>query len=288
MKKIQEIETFVLLTSSKLDPLYEYDKTTETYDSWNVFDSHWGLKVFREDLTYLSKIINDKKKLAFNAEDNLIHEVEFEYPIFVCGNKIFESLFEDEEDDILPLFQIANNKEEFKNAKKYFDELIYIFSFKDDIYEKALEYLEKEQMTFEKKIMTPVEMKGTILITDPCYLLSNTPDDYNSYDLTSIGLSTFISRDTLYGDWSCHTFTPDGKVLGQFCADSGMVCVCLYEEVLNINPEFDEWLNNHSHAGTIIKDFDGFVKFTIDEMNNNELSVIGTGNIEFYTRQTGF
>lgn len=285
MKKIQEIETFVLLSCVKVLPIND-----EGFKSWNIFDSPWSLKTFWSDLEYLEEIIKGKKKLAFNIEKNLINEKNFEFPVFVCGNNKFEPIFDDEDDEstMIPSFQVANNKVELEFAKKSFDELLYIFSLKDDIYEDALKYIEEENIAFEKKIMTPVKMKGTILITDPCYLLSNTPDDYNSYDLTSIGLSTFISRDNLYGDWSCHTFTPDGKTLGQFCADSGMVCVCLYEEVLNINPEFDEWLKNHSHAGTVIKDFDGIVKFTIDEMNNNELSVIGTGNIEFYTRQTGF
>ena len=55
--------------------------------------------------------------------------------------------------------------------------------------------------------------KGTIVITDPCYLdngmdTPNTLWEDSSYgeDLSVYGCSDYISEGTLYGDWSCFTY----------------------------------------------------------------------------------
>ena len=56
-----------------------------------------------------------------------------------------------------------------------------------------------------------MKFKGTILITDPCYLGHNSGEDLwqeSAYgeDLSVFGCSQWISESTIYGDWSCHTY----------------------------------------------------------------------------------
>lgn len=88
-----------------------------------------------------------------------------------------------------------------------------------------------------------------------------------------------------------------GVVLGHFCADAGLVSVFLLDEVLKYNPKYTDHLNN-PHCVTWIKDFDGEVMITsrdyeyLDEetevlIQDDEVSVVGMGNINFYTTQTG-
>lgn len=105
-------------------------------------------------------------------------------------------------------------------------------------------------------------------------------------NMEELGIHTYLCRDTLYGDWSCTTFNTDtNDILGEFCADAGMVGVFLLDEVLKYNPEFD-WYQTRPWTTTLIKNFDGEIDFEIDDEEN--LHVIGTGNINFKTSQTGF
>lgn len=159
-----------------------------------------------------------------------------------------------------------------------------------------------------------MKFKGDIIITDPCYIIREgnkqiSKDDWElcSYgdDMEKLGIKNYISRDTLYGDWSCTTYNSDTKeIFGQFCADAGMVGVFLLEEVLKYNPEFD-YHTERPWTTTLIKDFDGEVEFEIihtegiweddtefhskgGRWEDDSVSVIGRGNINFETRQTGF
>lgn len=103
-------------------------------------------------------------------------------------------------------------------------------------------------------------------------------------NMEELGIKTYLSNSTIYGDWSCKTFEiKSKKVLGQFCADAGMVAVFLLDEVLKYNPDFDYHINRE-WTTTLIKDFDGEVEI---EIIDNEVRVIGKGNIDFYTTQTG-
>lgn len=37
-----------------------------------------------------------------------------------------------------------------------------------------------------------------------------------------LGITKYLVRDTIYGDWSCTTFNSDNKEpIGEFCADAG-------------------------------------------------------------------
>jgi hypothetical protein len=77
-------------------------------------------------------------------------------------------------------------------------------------------------------------------------------------------------------------------ILGSFCADAGLVSVFLLDEVLAYNPDFDYHLNR-KWTTTLIKDFDGDIEITHRDTGDGEeeVSVVGKGNINFYTTQTG-
>ena len=103
-------------------------------------------------------------------------------------------------------------------------------------------------------------------------------------DMNVLGFTSYLTSSTIYGDWSCTTFNKDtGEVIGDFCADSGMVGVFLLEEVLKYNPDFD-YHKYKPWTTTLIKDFDGEIKI---EIIGEKVSVVGTGNINFFTLQTG-
>ena len=116
----------------------------------------------------------------------------------------------------------------------------------------------------------------TVVITDPCYI----PNPFNV---------DFISASTIYGDWSCTVFEMStNKVLGEFCADSGMVCITKLDKILDFNPDWLDWLKEHSHCATLISNFTGKVAIIhADKEYGKECWVEGRGNINFISRQTG-
>ena len=79
--------------------------------------------------------------------------------------------------------------------------------------------------------------------------------------------------------------TMDMKKLGAFCADAGMVAVFLLDEVLIYNPDFSKWIEKHPWCVTVIPNFDGDVQYHID--NSGDAHIIGKGNINFFTTQSG-
>lgn len=112
----------------------------------------------------------------------------------------------------------------------------------------------------------PMEFDGDIIITDPCYIMRE-DDDWAtcSYgeDMEALGIVHYMTRDTLYGDWSCTTFDTDTKeAIGKFCADAGLVSVFLLDEVLKYNPYYKDHLKN-KWTVTWIKDFKGTVEFVV-------------------------
>ena len=84
-------------------------------------------------------------------------------------------------------------------------------------------------------------------------------------------------------------FKKSALILGQFCADAGLVGCFLLEEVLAFNPEFNYHIEK-PHTTTWIKGFDGEVESKTDAAGTGDymLSLVGVGNINFYTQQTGF
>ena len=184
-----------------------------------------------------------------------------------------------------------------------------------------------------------MQFKGTIVITDPCYLDVDMGQDLweaSGYgdDLSVFGCSQWICKDTIYGDCSCTTYKGDSEEiskvveeiislereldtldendlgndpayeiitkqlrslykvmqekfpkLGRFCADAGMVCVVYLDDVLKVNPTFKQWAQEHPWCVTIIPDFDGNIEYEVDD--NTDAHIVGKGNIDFYTLQTG-
>ena len=184
-----------------------------------------------------------------------------------------------------------------------------------------------------------MRFKGTIVITDPCYLDHGMDQDLweaSGYgdDLSVFGCSQWICKDTIYGDWSCTTYKGDSEEiskvveeiislereldtldendlgndpayeiitkqlrslykvmqekfpkLGKFCADAGMVCVVYLDEILKVNPAFKQFAQEHPWCVTIIPDFDGNIEYEVDD--NTDAHIVGKGNIDFYTLQTG-
>lgn len=157
------------------------------------------------------------------------------------------------------------------------------------------------------------EFDGDIIITDPCYILSD--KDWHLYDynnLEELGFTNYMSRGTIYGDWSCTVYNTDTKEkIGKFCADAGLVGVYLLKEIHNYNPQYDDYIN-HPYAATLIKDFKGTVQFVVkyehgfykedtefhkkgELWEDYSLQVVGHGidkksgkPINFVGKQTGF
>ena len=146
-----------------------------------------------------------------------------------------------------------------------------------------------------------------IVITDPCYLISSLDSDSmwkeSKYgeDLDNIGINDFESTSTIYGDWSCTTYSikinpilalkdrkskHKKKSVGKFCADSGMVCFGPLENVLKINPDFTNWVNEHSWCVTIIPNFTGNISFFEYRGDMYVIAESTIGN-NYFTKQTG-
>lgn len=173
--------------------------------------------------------------------------------------------------------------------------------------------------------------KGTIIITDPCYVIKNEDWEDSKYGkyLNHLGFNHYITKPTIYGDWGCTTYQTNSKntlqkiielrtlynnaekevpeekleeldnafemleniiyeqqtkAIGAFCADAGMVSVFLLDEVLTYNPDFEQWAKEHSWCVTIIKDFEGDIRYYVDEFK--QAHIIGKGSIDFFTMQT--
>lgn len=177
----------------------------------------------------------------------------------------------------------------------------------------------------------------TIIITDPCYVVKDNPEqnpypfpfvaglrdkmgeekweelrsnyrkwerDHDDWEkcaygenMEALGIHNYLSSNTIYGDWSCTTYNTDTKeVLGHFCADAGMVAVFELDEVLKYDPDFN-YHTERPWTTTTIENFTGDIDidvFPISGVDENgkeweyeEVRVIGKGNINFYTTQTG-
>lgn len=118
-----------------------------------------------------------------------------------------------------------------------------------------------------------------IVITDPCYFHTDTLPE------------KMIQRDTIYGDWSCTVYEDcdEPSKIGEFCADSGMVCVAALKDVLNLNPEFENWAKEHDWCATIIRNYTGHVAI-VEKKNGDYAYVVVEGKgpeMSFTTAQTG-
>lgn len=193
-----------------------------------------------------------------------------------------------------------------------------IHEVKDSEYKKLkkeLTLLQKYSHNFNRyKDSKIMEFDGSIIITDPCYIIRRnnplTEDDWDAClygeEMENLGIKKYMTRNTIYGDWSCTTFNSDnGEKLGEFCADSGMVSVFDLDEVLSYNPDYKNVIIERPWTVTLIKNFKGTVQFVVkqscgvDDNGGNwkdySVQVVGhgvdktTGNaINFVGKQTGF
>ena len=149
-----------------------------------------------------------------------------------------------------------------------------LFAFEDDM-DKALGGVDFYQLFCDVRYnywryldSEPVEFDGDIIITDPCYITKDDDWDKSGYgeEMDALpGITKFLARGTIYGDWSCTVYNLDTEEeIGSFCADAGMVCVCLTDEVLSYNSDFREDLEKDWVVAQI-KDFKGKVWFEVDE-----------------------
>lgn len=146
----------------------------------------------------------------------------------------------------------------------------------------------------------PVHFNGDIIITDPSYMMMD-DDGWSKCDcgrkLDALGFSSYLTHNTIYGDWSCTTYNTDtGEPLGTFCADAGIVSVMLLDEAVHYNPDYRRDIVTHPHASTIVANFCGMVQIVVKEKDGNPcVEVVGNGinrvtgePINFRSRQTGF
>lgn len=234
----------------------------------------------------------------------------------ITAQKYFSTL--DFDLKFYPLLNVDDKDEvKFDEWERQVEEL------KIDSYGSMLHYIETE--FYERYIdRKPIEFDGDIIITDPCYIIRAehhgtkplTDDDWYACDygsnMEALGINTYITRDTLYGDWSCTTFNTDtNEPIGEFCADAGLVSVFLLDEILKYNPDYDDHIKN-KWAATWIKDFKGTVQFVVvhtegiyedttdwhtagEKWEDFSVEVVGHGinkvtgePINFVCKQTGF
>lgn len=182
---------------------------------------------------------------------------------------------ENGESDILtPLFDLGNSINLLENLNEITDKIEY-----------------------EEKAAEPIHFENEdIIITDPCYVVRKDSDDWDKCEygdkMEVLGIKNYKVRNTIYGDWSCTTFNTDTKEpIGEFCADAGLVGVFSLKEILEYNPDFDYHIER-KWSTTLIKNFTGDVWFKIDthegsEYNDKSVHVVGKGNVNFRTEQTG-
>lgn len=148
----------------------------------------------------------------------------------------------------------------------------------------------------------PVMFNGDIVITDPCYIIPDSEvnnDDWEKCmygeEMETLGISHYMTRDTIYGDWGCTVFDEDSnETYGNFCADSGTVSVLSLDEVRAYNADVEDQLE--PWMATIIRDFKGTVQFVVTRHGHDDFAVevVGRGvnkktgqPLNFHSYQTG-
>lgn len=258
----------------------------------------WRKKIlaFIDNADFLGEELQNRYKSKFG---NLKNETEANFLSYDM-----KYLFHSTEDEETILLKSGMSVEQWRKSVDDLKIEDYVHNlFCDNLYDK---YLDSEPKYFE----------GDIIITDPCYIIDELTDGdwekcgYGFY-MEALGISHYMTRDTLYGDWSCTTYNSDtAKVIGDFCADAGLVSVFLLDEVLKYNPHFDYHIRK-PWTTTWIKNFKGTVQFVVkhktgkykydfenckagDEWEDYSVCVIGKGvnkvtgePLNFDTMQTG-
>lgn len=172
-----------------------------------------------------------------------------------------------------------------------------------------------------------MKFKGTIIITDPCYIIKD--DDWSSSNygenLQKFGFTNYITKPTIYGDWSCTVYKTNKNSeevityiqdlfnrIDESTKDSFEVPEELSNEFNEFEKEFetlgefcadaglvgvyllDEVLNYNKDFNKWIKDHPWCVTVIPDfdgeieyKSGENTSYLVGKGNINFLTLQTG-
>lgn len=145
-------------------------------------------------------------------------------------------------------------------------------------------------------IQTMIADNDTLIITDPCYLLTDEDWDkfgrkpYN-YDngqefLSTLNFGECIIADTGFGDWDNYIVADNGLNLGTFCADAGMVCVLTASDFVSYNydkEKFEKYVSNG--LITIIPNYSGTVELYYEDSDEyGKWAVIqGTGEYNWHS-----
>lgn len=262
-----------------------YAKETHKFKNWKSFS------LYEDAVKYLDEIDCEDKYL-FALSDEITQDMADKYNR-ICAAYEFMT-----EKNCFDMLNEDKNKGHFKvhmEGDIIITDPCYIIRHRDEStrpkwedyhkYSSLYEYPDYDKETGISNMFNDASEKLTKADEEWC---KNNPDDKDSWDnrdLSPFGFTDYLTHDTLYGDWSCHTFNSDTKeVIGKFCADGGMVGVFLLDEVLKYNPDYND-VDNAPFAVTLIKDFKGDVWF---ERTDDILVVKGSGNINFKTAQTGF
>lgn len=205
------------------------------------------------------------KKLEPKDEDFLVYGfLDKDYPDAIAKN---ESEYDSHDLSMISLRERLNSFLDADSAKEY---IPMKSKMREDLFQKYIEAHRK----WKEPYMDDFEKSNY------------------GYNMDVLGFTKYMTHDTLYGDWSCTTYNSNLEPIGNFCADAGLVSVFLLDEVMAYNPDYKP----KSHTATIIKDFEGEINMwvfsEIEDENTapfeyEELRIIGNGNIDFFTTQTG-
>lgn len=113
-----------------------------------------------------------------------------------------------------------------------------------------------------------VEFDGDVLITDPCYIMKGNDWQETNYgsNLEAVGIKTYVTNDTIYGDWSCTVYDKNKLIVGEFCADAGLVSIISLDEANVYNKADVDDLLKKDWCATVIKDFKGTGQVVVREI----------------------
>lgn len=276
----------ILIDEDEIDYEYERPENNGLYECKN---NGFIFHLIREDGDDRIPTFTGNKGILFERAKGLTNKPD-KYPFIVTGIIKFNDIVFKEE-TLLHEWAMVNSDEELEDFTRGGTILdILYFNIEDDIFNYWKEIIDvvhvSSRKSWENIVMRTIHLEGDILITDPCYWFKSEDWGKMEWDnnFRKFGISESICRDTIYGDWGCTTYNADTKEpIGTFCADSGMVSVCLLDEVRAYSGDkIDMYISNGS--ATVIKDFKGDIKFDI--VDNYNLIVVGNGNINFVTSQT--
>lgn len=173
--------------------------------------------------------------------------------------------------DSSAILAICENHKDVGDSMDFFKAMEFIHNLNTKDYNRLL-YQANSDWLSRYLDSKPMEFDGDIIITDPCYIMraeGNHPiDDWDACDcgrnMDALGVSRYMTRDTIYGDWGCIVYNSDtNQPIGEFCADAGLVSVFLLDEVLRYNPNFDDY-KKREWTTTWIPNFKGVVQFVVE------------------------